>query len=192
MRLPRRRRRRSMFMRTGLPVLGFLCLLACTGDSRGGFTDRPTSAPAVGVVAGASSRTGSAQAAVQRLAAADTTIAWDASSQLVGDVDCDGVADSAFIGRTTSAAHVGLIRGNGASPAMLSFAIDPGMQKAVCSDNAALAFESLDYDPKDAVGEIDGFQRSAVCKGLNLGDGDCDSIHLFWNTSSRQLGWWRA
>jgi len=143
-------------------ILCFVFLLDCTGDSRAG---------------------------VQRLAAADTTVTWDASSRLVGDVDCDGVADSAFIGRTRSAVHVGLILGNAASPEILSFAIGSGIQKAVCSDNAALVFESLDYDPKEAVGEIDGFQRSAVCKGLNLGDGDCDHIHLFWNASSRHLDW---
>lgn len=155
----------TMFTRARLSIFSFVFLMACTGDSR---------------------------TAVQRLAVADTTVTWDASSRLVGDVDCDGVADSAFIGRTTSAVHVGLILGKVASPEILTFAIGSGIQKAVCSHTAALVFESLDYDPKDAVGEIDGFRRSAVCKGLNLGDGDCDSIHLFWNASSRHLDWWRA
>jgi hypothetical protein len=117
---------------------------------------------------------------------------WEISSKLVGDVDCDGVADSAFIGRSKSAVRVGLIRANATSPDILSFAIGSGIQDAVCTDKAALVFESLDYDPKEAVGEIDGFRRSTVCKGLNLGDGECDSIHIFWNTSSHRLDWWRA
>ena len=89
-------------------------------------------------------------------------------------------------------ARVGLILGNAASPEILTFGVGRETQQAVCSNTAALAFESLDYDPKEAVGEINGFQRSAVCKGLNLGDGDCDHIHLFWNASSRHLDWWRA
>ena len=181
-----------MSKRAGLIFLGFVCLLACTGDPRAGSKDRPASAPAAGAVVGTSSRTGAARTAVLRLAAADTTVSWDGSSRLVGDVDCDGVADSAFIGRAKSAVHVGLIRANVASPEILSFAIGSGTQKAVCSDKVVLVFESLDYDPKDAVGEIDGFHRSTVCKGLTLGDDDCDSIQMFWNTSSHHLDWWRA
>ena len=59
-------------------------------------------------------------------------------------------------------ARVGLILGNAASPEILTFAFGSGIQKAVCSQTAALAFERLDYDPKEAVGEIDGFHRSAV------------------------------
>jgi hypothetical protein len=31
-----------------------------------------------------------------------------------------------------------------------------------------------------------------MCKGLNLGEGDCDSIHFFWNAKSGHLDWWRA
>ena len=48
------------------------------------------------------------------------------------------------------------------SSQFLTFAFGSGIQKAVCSHTAALAFERLDYDPKEAVGEIDGFHRSAV------------------------------
>ena len=182
----------NMSKRAGLPFVGVVCLVACTGDPRAGSNDRPASAPVASAVIGTSSRAGSARAAVLRLAAVDTTVTWDIESRLIGDVDCDGVADSAFIGRAKAAVHVGLIRAKVASPEILSFAIGSGIQEAVCSDKAALAFESLDYDPKDAVGEIDGFQRSTVCRGLNLGDGDCDSIHMFWNTSSHHLDWWRA
>jgi hypothetical protein len=58
--------------------------------------------------------------------------------------------------------YVGLILGNAASPEILTFAIGSGIQRAVCSHTAGLAFERLDYDPKEAVGEIDGFHRSAV------------------------------
>jgi hypothetical protein len=57
---------------------------------------------------------------------------------------------------------VGLILGNAASPEILTFGVGRETQRAVCSHTAGLAFERLDYDPKEAVGEIDGFHRSAV------------------------------
>ena len=37
-------------------------------------------------------------------------------------------------------------------PEVLDFAIDAGIQEAICQEPAKLAIESLDYDPSDAVG----------------------------------------
>jgi hypothetical protein len=130
--------------------------------------------------------------ALQRLAAADSSVVWEPQSVLVGDVDCDGVPDSVFVGRSPSRVAVGVIRANSLVPDILSFGVHGGVvQDEVGSSNAQLTFESLDYDPREEVGEIDGFQRSRVCKGLDLGDGESDSMHLFWNRKSHQLEWWR-
>ena len=38
---------------------------------------------------------------------------------------------------------------------------------------------------------VDKAQEAAVVME-NPGDGDCDSIHVFWNTSTHQLDDWRA
>ena len=187
---------RSDVLRLRLPFFSFACVLACTGDPQAAHRDRPGDAPPPGALAAKAKdsavRTISAQGALLRLAALDTAVAWDAATRLVGDVDCDGVADSAFVGHSNSGVFVGLVRAVSASPEVLSFAVGSGIQQAVCSGNAVLTFESLDYDPGEAVGEIVGFHRSVVCKGLNLGDGDCDSIHMFWNTSTHHLDDWRA
>ena len=177
-----------MSIRAGIPILGFVCLLACSGESQAGSKDKTGRGPSTG----AALDTGSARAAIARLAAADTTVKWDSSSRVIGDVDCDGVADSAFIGRASTVVHVGLIRATAASPEILSFGVGGAAQDAVCSDKAALVVESLDYDPKDAVGKVAGFKRSTGCKGLNLGDGECDRIHMFWNSNTHHLDWWRA
>ena len=179
-----------------LLFLAVLCMLACTSDPQAAHKDHPRDAPRPGALAAKAKdsavRTTSAQGALLRLAALDTAVAWDAATRLVGDVDCDGIADTAFVGRTKSRVFVGLVRAASASPEVLSFAIDSGIQQAVCSDKAVLIFESLDYDPGEAVGEVPGFQRSVTCKGLDLGDGDCDSIHMFWNTATQHLDDWRA
>ena len=130
--------------------------------------------------------------AIQRLRAADSSVTWEVQSVLIGDVDCDGVPDSAFVGRSPSRVDVGVVRARVPTPDILSFGVHgAGVQNAVGSNKAQLAFESLDYDPSEAVGEIDGFQRSKECRGLNLGDEDSDTMHLFWNRKSHHLDWWR-
>ena len=131
--------------------------------------------------------------AVQRLVASDSSVQWEPQSVLVGDVDCDGVPDSAFVGRSPSSVHVGLIRTNTPTAALLAFGTHgSAVQDEVGSAKARLTLESLDYDPSEAVGTIEGFQRSKVCNGLNLGDGESDSMHIFWNRTSHRLEWWRA
>lgn len=53
-----------------------------------------------------------------------------------------------------------------------------------------LKTETLDYDPKDIVGDLEGFQRSNVCRGLTLGDGMIDSRHTYWNHASLRFDSW--
>ncbi len=128
----------------------------------------------------------------QRLASLDSSVTWEPASLLIADIDCDGKPDSIFVGRSPVRVAVGLIRAADLAPDVISFGVHGGIHEdEVGSNDAQLALESLDYDPRDMIGEIDGFQRSNVCKGLNLGDGESDSMHLFWNHKSHQLDWWR-
>lgn len=129
---------------------------------------------------------------MQRLVALDSSVTWEPQSVLVADIDCDGKADSAFVGRSPGRVAVALIRAGSAAPDVISFGTHgAAVEDEVGSSDAKLTLESLDYDPRDATGDIDGFQRSKVCKGLNLGDGESDSMHLFWNHQSHRLDWWR-
>lgn len=168
-----------------------LLLSACIESKPPADSARRDSAPAVaprGAVAPkplASHQSG----AVLILAAADTLVRWDATSALAGDVDCDGVADSAFVGKSPAEVHVGLVLGATKRPEILQFGANPGVQDAVCDVNAKLTFESIDYDDEDG---MEGFERSAVCKGLRLDDGKCDAIHMYWNHRAQGLGWTRS
>lgn len=161
-----------MSARVGSLFLSLMAILACASDPRAASTSP-------------------AQSGVARLAAADPTVTWDLATRLVGDVDGDGIADSAFVGRAAAAVHIGLLRATGDSAEVLAFPV-ANAQQAVCARTAVLTFESMDYDPSDAVGKIVGFQRSPTSRGLRLDDGNCDPIHLFWNVSSHHLDWWRA
>lgn len=129
---------------------------------------------------------------MQRLVGLDASVTWEPRSVLVADVDCDGKPDSAFVGRSAVRVAVGLIRGGGLAPDVISFGVHGAAREdEVGSSDAKLILESLGYDPRDMIGDIAGFQRSTVCKGLNLGDGESDSMHLFWNHTSHHLDWWR-
>jgi len=128
---------------------------------------------------------------IQVLSAAAPDVAWSAGSHLTADFDCDGRADHAFLGRSAGRVYVGLVRDASPEPEVLDFAVDSGVQAAICGEPAELAVESLDYDPTEAVGPIEGFMRSQSCKGLRLSGGECDSVHFFWNHKTRELNWWR-
>ena len=129
--------------------------------------------------------------ALERLAASRLNVRWETKSELHADFDCDGRPDQAFLGRNDGRVYVGVVRAAVQKPEILDFSVDAGIQKAICAEPAKLVVESLDYDPTDAVGPIDGFHRSRRCRGLELSGGQCDSIHLFWNHGSKNLDWWR-
>jgi hypothetical protein len=118
-------------------------------------------------------------------------IQWDAKSALRADFDCDGSLDEAFLGRSAGKVYVGVVRAGVEQPEILEFGVDPSRQAAICQEPAKLAIESLDYDPTEEVGRIDGFVRSRRCKGLVLSGGECDEIHLFWNHKTKHVTWWR-
>jgi hypothetical protein len=132
----------------------------------------------------------SAESALQHRSAARPEVRWDAKSGVRADFDCDERPDRAFLGRNAGRVYVGLVRAAGQKPEILEFAVSAAVQEAICAEPAKLAIESLDYDPTEAVGTIDGFRRSRTCKGLRLSGGECDSIHLFWNHASKSLDSW--
>jgi hypothetical protein len=63
--------------------------------------------------------------------------------------------------------------------------------KARDPKTAELTVEGLDYDPNQDIGyELEGFQRSKSCKGLNLADGLTDSAHIYWNLKAHRFDDW--
>ena len=74
-------------------------------------------------------------------------------------------------------------------------AVIPGQRTAgrtaVCSATAVLQMEELNYDPAEVPVDLQGFRQSSACKGLQLADNECDSIHMYWNGVKRRMDWWR-
>jgi hypothetical protein len=131
------------------------------------------------------------QEALHSLSVTRPDVKWDVKSALSADFDCDGSLDEALLGRTAGKVFVGIVRAAGKQPQILEFGVNPNAQDAICQEPSTLTIESLDYDPTEEVGKVDGFQRSRRCKGLLLSGGECDPIHLYWNYRTKHIGWWR-
>jgi hypothetical protein len=115
---------------------------------------------------------------------------WDAES-LRADFDCDGQVDVAQLGHRAGEVIVGIVPATGREPQLLTFAVGARQHQAICAEPARLALESLADGLQDDVGPIPGYPKSTSCKGLELSGGECDSVHVFWNTSSHRFEWWR-
>lgn len=128
--------------------------------------------------------------ALQALAAARPDVQWSADKVVTADLDCDGRPDYAALGRSEQKVFVGVV-GSQAKPEVLQFAIDPGEQAAICAEPATLRLESLEFDPREEVGNRAGFRRFRECKGLQLSGGECDAVHIFWSHDDRRFTWSR-
>jgi hypothetical protein len=104
-------------------------------------------------------------------------IQWDRSSLLTADLDCDGVPDSALLGRAGKGAAVLIVLGPAAAGSRAGVVkLAPA---ELCGDPLALKLEDLEDSPKKG------------CKGLSLSSGECDAFHIFWNREDGEIDWWR-
>lgn len=115
---------------------------------------------------------------------------WDEPG-LRADFDCDGRMDVAHLGHRPKQVLVGVVRAAGGKPHVLEFAISASIQDAICSEPARLESEDLAGGPPDDLGPIPGYPTGTGCKGLVLSGGECDSVHVFWNTETKRFDWWR-
>jgi hypothetical protein len=122
-----------------------------------------------------------------RVAAPD--VVWDTSA-VNADINGDGVADFAHLGRARGRVYVGLVLAGSKTIDMLDFAVSSAIQEAICSEPAALSAEATNY-PLEEIGPLEGFRPSTRASGLRLAGGECDSIHLYWDHDHNRLGWWR-
>jgi hypothetical protein len=131
-----------------------------------------------------------AGSALDRVRRSRPEVRWDGPA-VSADYDGDGRVDQAFLGHLSGKVFVGVVVTSAKAPQVLEFSVGAGQQAAVCSAEAVLKVEELDYDPRDVPADLQGFRPSSACKGLRLADNECDSIHMYWNGIKRRMDWWR-
>lgn len=135
-------------------------------------------------------RSGGARAEALKIAATrEPRVTWNGKGVLTADIDCDGTEDYALEGRKGEDVLVMVILGPVTQKSKV--AVEELPADELCGDPIALTLESLDYEPGEETGELPGFERSKKCKGLNLGSGECDAFHFFWNHKTAALDMWR-
>jgi hypothetical protein len=112
-------------------------------------------------------------------------VVWQPKSVEVADFTCDGRADYAIRGLDPKDIVIAVfIKGLASAPEVIR-------DRARSREFAKIRIESLDYDPKEILGDdLQGFRRSKTCKGLNLYDDMVDSLHLFWNRATKRFDGW--
>ncbi len=127
-----------------------------------------------------------------RLSAAEPSVRWQEASRVRVDVDCDGKVDDVYLGRQAAKVYVGLLRAAEGPPSVLAFEIGTTAQAGICGEPASIASEALPLPTSaDAPAEAAPGATHPRCRGIRLSGGECDSIHLFWNSKTKRLDWWR-
>ena len=109
-------------------------------------------------------------------------VVWQAKSSVTGDFTCEGHRQTAILGTAGTDVVVAVfLNGLSRKPEELRFDIFE-------TKFSQLRTESLDYELDY---DLPGFRRSKACLGLNVGDMDHDSAHLYWDHNIKKFGIWR-
>ena len=113
-------------------------------------------------------------------------VTWRPNSILTADFSCRGRQEQAILGVTAREIVIAVfLNGPAEAPEVLRYSADVRDAR-----DAKLTLESLDYEPKDDIGDLPGFRRSRTCQGLNVTDDKIDSAHIYWNHEAKRFSDW--
>ena len=113
-------------------------------------------------------------------------VTWRPKSVLTTDFSCRGRKEQAILGVSNKEIVIAVfLNGLTEPPEVLRYSAAERDAKA-----AHLTLESLDFDPKDEIGDLPGFRKSRTCQGLNLSDDRIDSAHIYWNHDAKRFNDW--
>jgi hypothetical protein len=131
----------------------------------------------------------------KRLHAARPAVRWDMASTKAADVTCDGKDDVIAVGYRQNEMWVGVVPAARSSrpgkPMIFEFAVSAGVQEAVCSVPVEIVI-SRPSCLQEGEFPLPGCKIVKGCKQFTIADNRCDSLHFWWDSKRRTLGWWRA
>ena len=131
--------------------------------------------------------------AYEEIATNNPNVRWDRRSLVEADFNDDGYTDFAMIGYKevdlVLAVHASSHVGSRYRSELLPIGVGGSIQGAVCSLPVTLSIHEQVCDPGE--GLLAGCRESKRSKSLSLEDGECDSIHLYWNHDEERMEWWR-
>lgn len=136
---------------------------------------------------------GADKAAASAISAARPGTKWDRTTLVSGDFNGDGLRDWAMVGYQGSGLELAIRVSGGKTgktrTQLLAFGIGASMQAAICEAPAKLQVDLQFCNPMDDA--LPGCRPSKLANSLSLSGGDCDSIHLYWNSDAKRMEWWR-
>ncbi|MBS0444619.1 MAG: hypothetical protein JSR59_01600 [Proteobacteria bacterium] len=130
--------------------------------------------------------------AVEELARTKPSMHWNQSSMVCADFDGDGKLDQAIIGTEDNKVAVAVRRNAAAKRPklqILEFTVGHGLQAAICELPVRLEVDNLVCRNED--GPLPGRKEGRNARSLDLIDGECDSIHIYWSHVHKGFVWWR-
>ena len=72
--------------------------------------------------------------------------------------------------------------------------IDASEQFGICpGSKPSISVTPQSDAPLNALGETPrGYEICPECVEIEVGGGECDSIHFYWDAKADELAWWRA
>ena len=133
-------------------------------------------------------------AAISILRAAQPTVNWTAKTAVSADVNCDGKADVALVGyEGIDFVWLGLVPGSdfnkSTKPITMQFLVGKHSQDSFCS--VPVWIKKLPLDCNGDGDKLPGCKIVNGCSSLLMIDDNCDAFHFYWDSSQKELQWWR-
>ncbi|MFO1226406.1 hypothetical protein [Roseateles sp.] len=122
---------------------------------------------------------------------AKPSVRWDAASVVPGNFDGKSSGRGAMLGYAGSKVYLAIQTGTRAERPryqFLEFGVGATAQAAICTAPAKLEVYPLDCSADGDA--LPGCKASKGASGLSIVDGDCDSIHLYWDHDAKLMRWW--
>lgn len=118
---------------------------------------------------------------------------WNRSSAIEADLNRNGQMDSVRLGIADGGVGL-LVTIDATALPVIDIPIDGSRQFGICpGSDPSISLAAQSEAPLNALGEMpEGYEICPDCFEIVVSGGECDAVHFYWNTTTRQLAWWRA